>query len=162
MELRTHSVTMFCWCVGTYSVFENADLWFTNTVESPGKSFPKSLHEESVHVATGVEFARTTNFFSWLVDSIEARDLEISPPQAEFFWVFSHVSSGLSKHSAHRKRASEQRKITKQIKIGTFCLRVHPENSFRISYYKSGFSGIWVQKKGSFLFVGSRPRRTIF
>ena len=123
MELRTHSVTMFCWCVGTYSVFENADLWFTNTVESPGKSFPKSLHEESVHVATGVEFARTTNFFSWLVDSIEARDLEISPPQAEIFWVFSHVSSGLSKHSAHRRRASEQRKITKKIQIDTFPLK---------------------------------------
>ena len=34
-----------------------------NTVEIPWNLFLKSLHEESVHVATGVEFARTTNFF---------------------------------------------------------------------------------------------------
>ena len=35
----------------------------TNTVENPWKLFLKSLHEESVHVAIGFKFARTTDFF---------------------------------------------------------------------------------------------------
>ena len=36
----------------------------SNTVENPWNNlFLKSLHEESVHVATGVEFARMINFF---------------------------------------------------------------------------------------------------
>ena len=35
----------------------------TNTVENPWNLFLKSLHEESVHVAAGVEFERMTNFF---------------------------------------------------------------------------------------------------
>ena len=45
-----------------------------NTVEIPWNLFLKSLHEESVHVATGVEFARTTNFFNRLLQQLNQTD----------------------------------------------------------------------------------------
>ena len=35
----------------------------TNTVETSRRLFLKSLHEESVQVATGVEVRKSTNFF---------------------------------------------------------------------------------------------------